>query len=73
MIGFDIINNWDTALKEMNKDRVGLGTISLSLYFPSFTVCAKVYFHLPCGQTKEGIAQEDLLKENYHMSQILQQ
>ena len=22
-IGFDVINNWDTELKEMNKDKVG--------------------------------------------------
>ncbi len=30
ILGFDVINNWDTELKEMNKDKVGLGTISLS-------------------------------------------
>jgi hypothetical protein len=23
LLGFDIINNWDTDLKEMNKDKVG--------------------------------------------------
>lgn len=23
MIGFDVINNWDTELKEMDKDKVG--------------------------------------------------
>jgi hypothetical protein len=23
LIGFDVINNWDTELKEMNKDKVG--------------------------------------------------
>ena len=32
LLGFDVINNWDTELKEMNKDKVGLGTISLSKY-----------------------------------------
>jgi hypothetical protein len=30
LIGFDIINNWETELKEKNKDKVGLGAISLS-------------------------------------------
>ncbi len=24
ILGFDVINNWDTELKEMNKDKVGL-------------------------------------------------
>jgi hypothetical protein len=30
LLGFDVINNWDTDLKEMNKAKVELGTISLS-------------------------------------------
>ncbi len=30
LIGFDVFDNWDTGLKEMNKDKVGLGAISLS-------------------------------------------
>jgi hypothetical protein len=30
LIGFDITNNWETELKEKNKDKVGLGAISLS-------------------------------------------
>jgi hypothetical protein len=30
LIGFDIINDWDTELKAMNKDKVGLGALSLS-------------------------------------------
>jgi hypothetical protein len=25
--GFDVIDNWEIELKEMNKDRVGLGAI----------------------------------------------
>jgi hypothetical protein len=28
LLGFDVINNWDTELKDMNKDKVGV--ISLS-------------------------------------------
>jgi hypothetical protein len=30
LIGFDVIDNWDMELKEMNKDKVGLEAISLS-------------------------------------------
>jgi hypothetical protein len=39
LIAFDVIDNWwDAELKEMNKDKVELGTISLSKYiYPSFT------------------------------------
>jgi hypothetical protein len=37
LLGFDVVNNWETELKEMNKDKVGLGTISLSQYISSFT------------------------------------
>jgi hypothetical protein len=55
LIGFDAINNWETELKEMNKDKVGEpfrypDTFLLLLGY------AKVYFHLPFRQT-EGIAQ----------------
>jgi hypothetical protein len=37
LLGFDVINDWDAELKEMNKDKVGLGTISLSQYLSPFT------------------------------------
>jgi|tagenome__1003787_1003787.scaffolds.fasta_scaffold20468470_1 hypothetical protein len=55
LLGFDVINNWDTELKEMNKDKVGEpfqypNTFLLLLGY------AKAYFHLPYRQT-EGIAQ----------------
>jgi hypothetical protein len=30
LIGINVIDNWETELKEMNKDKVGLETISLS-------------------------------------------
>ena len=29
LIDFDVIDNWDAELKEINKDKVGLETISL--------------------------------------------
>jgi hypothetical protein len=37
ILGFDVIDNLDAELKEMNKDKVGLGAISLSKYISSFT------------------------------------
>lgn len=55
LIGFDVINNWETELKEMNKDKVGE-----PFHYPNTFLLllgyAKVYFHLPYRQT-EGIAQ----------------
>jgi IS5 family transposase len=55
LLGFDVINNWDTELKQMNKDKVGEpfqypNTFLLLLGY------AKAYFHLPYRQT-EGITQ----------------
>ena len=54
LIGFDVINNWDTELKEMNKDKVGE-----PFHYPNTFLLllgyAKAYFHLPYRQT-EGIA-----------------
>ncbi len=37
LIGFDVINNWDIELKEMNQGKVRLGAISLSKYISSFS------------------------------------
>jgi hypothetical protein len=33
LIGFEVIGNWDTELKKMNKDKVGLRAVSLSSTF----------------------------------------
>ncbi len=55
LIGFDVIDNWDKELKQMNKDKAGE-----PFHYPNTFLlllgCAKVYFHLPCRQT-ESIAQ----------------
>jgi uncharacterized protein YneR len=55
LLGFDVINNWDTELKEMNKNKVGE-----PFHYPNTFLLllgyAKAYFHLPYRQT-EGIAQ----------------
>ena len=55
LLGFDVINNWDAELKEMNKDKVGepFHYPNTFLLLPGY---AKAYFHLPYRQT-EGIAQ----------------
>jgi len=55
LLGFDVINNWDTELKDMNKDKVGE-----PFHYPNTFLLllgyAKAYFHLPYRQT-EGITQ----------------
>jgi hypothetical protein len=55
ILGFDVINNWDIKLKEMNKDKIGE-----PFHYPNTFLLllgyAKAYFHLPYRQT-EGIAQ----------------
>ncbi len=46
LLGFDVIDNWKTELKEMNKDKVGLGTISSSQYISSFPgVCQSNFIY----------------------------
>jgi hypothetical protein len=52
---FNVIDNWDTELKEMDKDKVGE-----PFHYPNTFLLllgyTKVYFHLPYKQT-ESIAQ----------------
>ena len=56
LLGFDVIDNWYMELKEMNKDKVG-EPFHCPDKFLLLLGYAKVYFHLPYRQTKEGIAQ----------------
>jgi hypothetical protein len=55
LLGFDVINNWDTELKEMNQGKIGE-----PFHYPNTFLLllgyAKIYFHLPYRQT-EGITQ----------------
>ncbi len=57
LLGFDVINKWDMELKEMNKGKIGE-----PFHYPNTFLLllgyAKVYFHLPYRQTKEGITQD---------------
>ena len=71
LIGFDVIDNWDKELKQLNRDKVGEpfhhpNTFLLLLGY------AKACFHLPYRQT-EGIAQEGMLKTRFHLSLIILQ
>ncbi len=61
LLGFDGINNWDTELKEMNKDKVGLGTISYLILFFSCLDMLKHIFFYPTGKPK--VLYKDILKE----------
>jgi transposase len=55
LLGFDVINNWDAELKEMNQGKIGE-----PFHYPNTFLLllgyAKAYFHLPYRQT-EGITQ----------------
>jgi hypothetical protein len=55
LLGFDVINNWNTELKEMNKDKIGQPFHYPNTFLLLLLGYAKVYFHLPYRQT-EGIA-----------------
>ena len=73
LLSFDVVNNLDAELKEMNKDKIGE-----PFHYPDTFLLllgyAKVFFHLPYRQTKEGIAQEDMPMEKYLIpSQIILQ
>ena len=66
ILGFDVINNWDTELKDMNKDKVGLGALSLSKYLLPFTwICQSVLSFAIQTDTEEGLHKGMLTKEKY--------
>jgi hypothetical protein len=76
LIDFDVINNWDRELKEMNNDKVGGEPFQYPNTFLLLLLgyANKVYFHLPYRQTEEGIVQEDMPKEKFHhLSPIIRQ
>ena len=62
LLGFDVINNWDTELKEMNKDKVGE-----PFHYPNTFLLllgyAKAYFHFHID--KQKVLHKDMLKEKY--------
>ncbi len=65
LVGFDVIKNWDTELKEMNQGKIGEPFHYPNTFLLLLLGYAKTYFHLPYMQTKGGIAQKDMLKEKY--------
>ena len=57
LLDFDVIDNWNTELKEMNKDKEGRKLV----YPDSFIKLLgymRAYFHLPYRQTEEGVVRE---------------
>jgi hypothetical protein len=57
LIGFDIINNRNTELKEMNQGKIGDPFHYPNTFLLLLLGYAKAYFHLPYRQTEEGITQ----------------
>ncbi len=57
LFGFDVIDNWNKELEEMNKGEVEKRAISLPRYLSSVVRLTKAYFHLPYRQTEEGIVK----------------
>ena len=57
LVGFDVIDNWDAELKEMNKDKIGEPFHYPNTFLLLLGYANKAYFHLPYRQTEEGIAQ----------------
>ena len=65
MLGFDVINNWDTELKEMNKDKVGE-----PFHYPNTFLLllgyAKVYFHLALQTNRRYCTRTCQRKSTFH-------
>jgi len=52
LLAFDIIDNWDIELKEINKNKIG-EPFHYTNAFLLLLVYAKVYFYLPYRQIEE--------------------
>ena len=56
LLGFDVLDNWDKELDDMNRGKIGE-----PFHYPDTFVLmlgyAKVYFHLPYRQTEEGVVK----------------
>ena len=53
LLGFDVIDNWDVELKEMNKNKVGEPFHYPNTFLPLLGY-AKAYFHPPYRQTRRN-------------------
>jgi DDE family transposase len=56
LIGLDVIDNWNTKLEKMNKDKQGRKFVYLDSFIKLLGYI-RVYFHLPYRQT-EGVVRE---------------
>ncbi len=52
LLSFEVIDNWDKELEEMNKGKVGEEPFHYPNTFLLLLGYTKVYFHLPYRQTK---------------------
>jgi hypothetical protein len=57
LLGFDVIDNWDSELEEMNKNKIGEPFHYPNTFLLLLLGYVKAYIHLPYRQTEEGIAQ----------------
>ena len=67
LLCFDFIDNWDTELKEMNKDKIGEPFHYPNTFF-LLLGHAKAYFHLPFRKPKAFY--KVMLKEKYFYSRV---
>ena len=68
LLGFDVINNWDTELKEMNKDKVGESHFFIPIHFSFYLVMPRHTFIFLIG--KQRVLHKVMLKEKYLPFQI---
>ena len=71
LLGFDVINNWDTELKEMNKDKVGEPFHYPNTFLLLTWDMPKYIFICHTDRPKE--LHKGMLKEKFHLSQIILQ
>ena len=69
LLGFDVINNWDTELKEMNQDKIGEHFI-IQTPFSFYSAMLKYTFIFLIDKLK--VLHKDMLKEKYLPFQIIQ-
>ena len=69
LIGFDVINNWDTELKEMNKDKVGKEPFHYPNTFFSFYLAMPRHTFIYHTERPRAL-HRDMLKEKYQIFRI---
>ena len=65
LIGFDVINNWNTELKEMNKDKIG-EPFHIQIHFFFYWDMPKYIFICFIDKPKK-VLHKDMLKGRFHV------